>query len=122
MLEMINGAHAIIFSSDADADRAFFKDVLGLGFVDAGGGWLIFALPPVELAVHPAEPGKPGQELYLLCEDIDSAVMELESKGVSVERPFYDEPWGRLAFVHLPGGGKLGFYQARHPHPANASG
>jgi catechol 2,3-dioxygenase-like lactoylglutathione lyase family enzyme len=122
MSEMINGAHAIIFSSDADADRAFFKDVLGLRFVDAGGGWLIFALPPAEVAVHPAEPGKPGQELYLLCEDIDSAVIELESKGVSVERPFHDEPWGHLAFVHLPGGGKLGFYQARHPHPANASG
>lgn len=117
---MINGAHTIIFSADAEADRAFLKDVLGLRFVDAGGGWLIFALPPAELAVHPAEPEKPGQELYLLCEDIDTAARELESKGISVERPFYDQPWGRLAFIHLPGGGKLGIYQARHPRPAHA--
>jgi catechol 2,3-dioxygenase-like lactoylglutathione lyase family enzyme len=119
---VINGAHAIIFSSDADVDRAFFKDVLGLGSVDAGGGWLIFALPPAELAVHPAEPGKPGQELYLLCEDIDNTVAELESKGVTVERPFYDQDWGRLAFIRLPGGGKLGIYQPRHPQPHHVSG
>jgi catechol 2,3-dioxygenase-like lactoylglutathione lyase family enzyme len=119
---MISGAHAIIFSSDADADRAFFRDLLGLGFVDAGDGWLIFALPPAELAVHPAEPGKAGQELYLLCEDIDTVATELESKGISVERPFHDQPWGRLAFIHLPGGGRLGIYQARHRRPVKASG
>jgi len=107
---MINGAHAIIFSSDADADRAFFKDVLSLRSVDAGGGWLILALPPAELAVHPAEPGKPGQELYLLCEDIDRTVTELESKGITIERPFHDERWGRLTFIRLPGGGKFGIY------------
>ena len=119
---MINGAHAIIFSSDATADRAFFNEVLGLGSVDSGGGWLIFALPPAELAVHPAEVGKPGQELYFLCDDIDSTTTELEGKGIAVERPFYDQPWGRLAFVRLPGGGKLGIYQPRHPRPNHVPG
>ncbi|SRR6266849_2894805 len=116
---MINGAHAIIFSNDAQADRGFFKDVLGLDSVDAGGGWLIFALPPSELALHPAEAGKPGQEIYLMCEDIDRTVSDLESRGITIERPFYDEPWGRLAFVRLPGGGRLGIYQPRHPRPGH---
>jgi len=119
---MINGAHAIIFSSGADADRAFFKDVLGLRSVDAGGGWLIFALPAAELAVHPAEPGQAGQELYLLCDDIDRTIAALESKGVTVERPFHDEVWGRLTFITLPGGGKLGIYQPRHAQPHDTSG
>jgi predicted enzyme related to lactoylglutathione lyase len=115
---MINGAHAIIYSTDADADRAFFQDVLALRSVDAGGGWLIFALPPAELAVHPAEPGTESHELYLLCEDIDATVTELEGKRVHVERPFVDQPWGRLAYMHLPGGGRLGIYQPRHPQPS----
>jgi predicted enzyme related to lactoylglutathione lyase len=118
---MISGAHAIVFSSDPGADRAFFKDVLGLASVDAGGGWLIFALPPSELAVHPAEAGKPGQEIYLLCEDIDSTASELEGRGIIVERPFYDQDWGRLAFVRLPSGGRLGIYQPRHPRPEHPS-
>ncbi len=117
---MISGAHTIIFSRDVDADRAFFQNVLSLDSVDAGGGWLIFALPPSELAVHPAEAGKPGQEVYLLCDDIDRTVAELEALGVAVERPFYDQAWGRLAFIRLPGGGKLGIYQPRHPRPENA--
>lgn len=119
---MINGAHAIIFSSDAEADRAFFKNGLGLDSVDVGGGWLIFALPPAELAVHPAEPGQVGQELYLLCEDVDTTMTELERKGITVERPFHDQVWGRLAFIRLPGGGKLGIYQPRHPQPRHVSG
>jgi len=118
---VITGAHAIIFSSDAEADRAFFKDVLGLGSVDAGGGWLIFALRPSELAVHPAEAGKPGQEIYLTCEDIDATVRDLEGRGVVVERPIYDQAWGRLAFFRLPGGGRLGVYQARHARPQHGS-
>jgi catechol 2,3-dioxygenase-like lactoylglutathione lyase family enzyme len=116
-LKLINGAHAIIFSSDAEADRAFFKDVLGLRSVDAGGGWLIFALSPAELAVHPAEPEKAGQEVYLLCEDIDTAVTELESKGIQIEGPISDQAWGRLAYIRLPGGGRLGIYQPRHARP-----
>ncbi len=117
---MINGAHAIIFSRDAEADRAFFKDVLGLRFVDAGGGWPIFALPPAEVAVHPDARGG-RHELYLLCEDIDTAVTDLESKGIRVERPFRDQVWGRMAMIRLPGGGELGIYQPRHPLAANAS-
>jgi catechol 2,3-dioxygenase-like lactoylglutathione lyase family enzyme len=112
---MINGAHAIIYSHDAEADRKFLADVLGLRSVDAGGGWLIFGLPPSEVAVHPDEAGKPGHELYLLCDDIDATVAELETKGVTVEDRLYDEPWGLLAFIRLPGGGKLGIYQPRHP-------
>jgi catechol 2,3-dioxygenase-like lactoylglutathione lyase family enzyme len=111
---MINGAHAIIFSRDADADRAFFKDVLGLHFVDAAGGWPIFALPPAEVAVHPDEHGG-RHELYLLCADIDTAVKELESKGIRVERPLREERWGRVATIRLPGGGDLGIYQPKHP-------
>jgi catechol 2,3-dioxygenase-like lactoylglutathione lyase family enzyme len=114
---LISGAHAIIYSSDADADRSFFKEVLGFSSVDAGGGWLIFALPPAELAVHPQEPGKPGHEIFLLCDDVEATVTELEGKGVEVEGQRYDEPWGRLAFVHLPGGGRLGIYQPRHAQP-----
>ena len=116
---MINGAHAIIFSHDAEADRGFFKDVLGLDSVDAGGGWLIFALPPSELAVHPAEAGKPGQEIYLMCAEIDRTVRDLESRGITIERPSHDEPWGHLAFVRLPGGGRLGIYQPRHARPGH---
>ena len=112
---MINGAHVIIYSRDAEADRTFLKDVLGLGNVDAGGGWLIFGLPPTEVAVHPNEAGKPGHELYLLCDDIDATVKDLKSKRVTVEPRLYDQPWGRLAFIRLPGGGKLGVYQPRHP-------
>ena len=118
---MINGAHAIIYSHDPEADRTFFKEVLGLHHVDAGGGWLIFALPPAEVAVHPAEPGKPGHELFLMCRDIDAAVKELTGKGVTVEPRFHDEPWGRLAFIKLPGGGNLGIYQPRHPLALKAS-
>jgi catechol 2,3-dioxygenase-like lactoylglutathione lyase family enzyme len=110
---MINGAHAIIYSRDAEADRAFFKDVLGLPFVDAGDGWLIFALPPTEVAVHPDEQGG-RQELYLLCEDIDAAVVQLEKKGIEVE-PVHDQRWGRTAMIRLPGGGELAMYQPKHP-------
>lgn len=111
---MINGAHAIIFSRDAEADRAFFKDVLELRFVDAGDGWPIFALPPAEVAVHPDEGGG-RHELYLLCDDIDAAVTELESNGIKVERPLQDVRWGRMATIRLPGGGELGIYQPKHP-------
>ena len=117
---MINGAHAIIYSKDAPADRAFFKDVLGLPHVDAGSGWLIFELPPSEVAFHPAEAGKPGHEIYLMCDDIDAAVKELKGKGVTVEPRLYDERWGRLAFIRLPGGGRLGIYQPRHSRASSA--
>jgi catechol 2,3-dioxygenase-like lactoylglutathione lyase family enzyme len=113
---MITGAHAILYSADADADRAFLRDVLGFPSVDAGGGWLIFALPPAELAAHPSEEGG-RYELYLMCDDIESTVAELEGKGVGFIRPVSDEGYGLLTSIRLPGGGELGLYEPRHPIP-----
>jgi catechol 2,3-dioxygenase-like lactoylglutathione lyase family enzyme len=113
---VINGAHAIIYSQDAEADRAFFADVLGLDSVDAGGGWLIFALPPAELALHPHDSGG-GHELYLMADDIRATVEELEAKGVEFTREVSDERWGLLTAIRLPGGGELGLYEPRHPSP-----
>jgi catechol 2,3-dioxygenase-like lactoylglutathione lyase family enzyme len=113
---MIRGAHAVIFTKDAERDRAFFRDVLEFPAVDAGGGWLIFALPPAELAAHPAEEG--GQhELYLMCDDVEATIADLKAKGVDVARPVSDEGFGLLTAIQLPGGGELGLYQPRHPSP-----
>ncbi len=111
---MIRGAHVILYSRDAAADRAFLRDVLRLPDVDAGGGWLIFGLPPAEVAVHPAETSG-AAELYLICDDVDATVAELTEAGVRFEGPVTDEGWGRLATLLLPGGGRLGLYEARHP-------
>ena len=113
---MITGAHTVIFSTDADADRAFFTDVLGLPSVDAGGGWLIFRLPPAEVAFHPTDGGG-GQELYLMCDDIEATVADLESKGVELVRPVSDEGWGLLTAFKLPSGAELALYEPRHPVP-----
>jgi catechol 2,3-dioxygenase-like lactoylglutathione lyase family enzyme len=113
---MITGAHAIVYSSDADADRAFFRDVLGFPSVDAGGGWLIFALPPAELAAHPADAGG-RHELYLMCDEIGATVAELQAKGVEFTGPVSDEGFGLLTSLKLPGGGELGLYEPRHPIP-----
>jgi catechol 2,3-dioxygenase-like lactoylglutathione lyase family enzyme len=110
---MIRGAHVILYSADADADRAFLRDVLGLTHVDSGGGWLIFQLPPGEVAVHPAE-SSGAVELYLVCDDVDATVAELSGKGVAFEGPVSDQGWGRLVTIRLPGGGRLGVYEARH--------
>ena len=112
---MITGAHAIIYSTDTDADRAFFRDVLNLTNVDVGGGWLIFGLPPAEVAVHPSEKND-VHELYLMCDDINALVDAMKQRGVncgSIE----DQGWGILTHVVLPGGGKLGVYQPRHARP-----
>jgi catechol 2,3-dioxygenase-like lactoylglutathione lyase family enzyme len=109
---MISGAHVILYSANADADRAFFRDVLGLPAVDAGHGWLIFALPPAELACHPAE--KPAHELYLMCEDIAATRARLVAKQVPCT-PVADQGWGLLIELTLPGGGTLGLYQPKHP-------
>ena len=112
---MLTGAHAIIYSSNADADRAFFRDVLKLKNVDGGGGWLIFALPPAEVAVHPAAENG-GHELYLMCDDVAAFVSEMRQRGVSCSA-VTDQRWGLLTEVTLPGGGKLGVYQPRHARP-----
>ncbi len=110
---MFIGAHLVIFSADAEADRAFFRDVLGYAHVDAGEGWLIFAMPPAEAAFHPGEgPGR--HEIYLMCEDVAATRDALSAKGVECD-PVRDEGWGMLSALTLPGGGKLGFYQPRHP-------
>jgi len=122
MMRLISGAHVIIYSRDAEADRAFFKTVLGLDSVDSGGGWLIFALPPAEVAIHPTEE-KGHHELYLLCEDIEATAVELEQKGVPLKRPFDEARWGRVTEITLPGGGRIGLYQPKHPlaHSKTAS-
>jgi catechol 2,3-dioxygenase-like lactoylglutathione lyase family enzyme len=110
---MINGAHVIVYSRDADADRAFIRDVLGFGHVDAGDGWLIFKLPPAEVAVHPAGE-ESAHELYLMCDDLEATLAELAGKGVEAG-PVTQAGWGARAAIRLPGGGELGLYQPRHP-------
>ena len=114
MKPLISGAHVLIYSRDAAADRAFFRDVLGLDSVDSGGGWLIFALPPAEVALHPTEE-QDHHELYLLCEDIEATAQELERRGVPLRRPFDEARWGRVTEITLPGGGRIGLYQPKHP-------
>ena len=113
---MINGVHAVVFSREADQVRAFFADVLGLAAVDAGGGWLIFALPPAELAVHPAD-GDGHHELYLMCDDIRATLTELRGKGVEVAREVSDQRWGLVAAIRLPDGSEFPIYEPRHPSP-----
>jgi predicted enzyme related to lactoylglutathione lyase len=113
---MITGVHAIVFSPDAERVRAFLADVLDLPSVDAGGGWLIFALPPAELAVHPAE-GAGHHELYLICDDIHATLAELRANGAEVARDVSDQGWGLLAAIRLPDGGEFPIYQPRHPSP-----
>ena len=113
---MITGVHAIVFSPDGEKVRAFFADVLGLSSVDAGGGWLIFAMPPAELAVHPAD-GDGRHELYLMCDDIHSTLAELRDKGVEVARDVADKGWGLLAAIRLPDGSEFPIYEPRHLSP-----
>lgn len=110
---MIIGAHFVIHSRDAEADRRFFRDVLGFPHVDAGHGWLIFALPPAELAVHPTT-GPEARELYLMCDDVDATVAELTGRGVEFTEPVTDARWGRVTRLRLPGGGEVGLYEPRH--------
>jgi hypothetical protein len=112
---MINGAHVIIQSKQPEMDREFFRDVLGLSHVDVGSGWLIFALPPAEVAVHPS-PKNNVHEFYLMCKDINALVKSLTGQGVSCG-PVEDQGWGLLTSITLPGGGKLGIYEPRHVRP-----
>ena len=113
---MISGAHVTVFSRDADATRAFFRDVLGLDSVDAGGGWLIFALPPAELAVHPSD-GPPSHELFLMCDNLGETLERLAAEDVALARPATDAGWGRVAYLDVPGLGELGLYEPRHASP-----
>ena len=113
---MITGLHAIVFSPQAEKVRAFFTDVLGMSSVDAGGGWPIFALPPAELAVHPAD-GDSHHQLYLMCDDIWTTLAELRGKGVDVARDVSDQGWGLLAAIRLPDGSEFPIYEPRHPSP-----
>ena len=112
---MLTGAHAILYSANADADRAFLRDVLKLEYVDVGGGWLIFALPPAEVAVHPATQND-RHELYFMCEDVEDFVAQMKKRGIACSA-VKDEGWGLLTQLTLPGGGKLGVYEPRHARP-----
>jgi len=113
---MVTGVHAIVFTRDAAKTRAFFGETLGLRSVDAGGGWLIFALPPAELATHPTD-AEPHHELYLMCDDIHATVEELKAQGVEIDEPFTEQRRGLTTSLKLPGGGQLGLYEPRHPSP-----
>lgn len=112
---MISGAHVVIYTKDAEADRAFFRDVLGFKSVDAGHGWLIFALPPAEAAVHPAETNG-AHELYLMCDDLRAEMASLTKKKIKCSK-VEEARWGSITKVQLPGGGKVGLYQPKHPRP-----
>ena len=112
---MINGAHCMIYSTDADADRAFFRDILELPNIDVGGGWLIFGLPPTELAVHPAEANN-THELYLMCDNLDDAIARLNHAQIPCS-PVGEQSWGRSTRVTMPSGGVVGLYQPAHQRP-----
>jgi catechol 2,3-dioxygenase-like lactoylglutathione lyase family enzyme len=115
---MIAGAHTILFAHDVDAARGFFRDVLQLDSVDAGHGWLIFALPPGELACHPAEAGStPTTELYLMCPDVGATRADLETRGVEFVAPVTEQGFGKLTRFRVPGYGELGLYEPRHASP-----
>jgi catechol 2,3-dioxygenase-like lactoylglutathione lyase family enzyme len=110
---MIFGAHVIVYSKDAEADRDFLRDILGFASVDAGHGWLIFKLPPAEAAVHPAEQND-RHELYFMCPDLKAEIAALEKKGVQCSE-VHKERWGAITKIRLPGGGQIGLYQPKHP-------
>jgi hypothetical protein len=112
---MVFGAHVIVYSKDATADRVFLRDVLGFSSVDAGQGWLIFALPPAEVAVHPAEENV-RHELYFMCDDLKAEISTLGKKGIQCS-DVQDARWGSITKIRLPGGSEVGLYQPRHPTP-----
>lgn len=117
---MINGAHVILFSRDPEADRQFLRDVLGFAGVDAGEGWLILALPPAEIAVHPGD-DEPRHELYLMCDDVRSTFDALATRGVEIASDPRELSWGVLGSIRLPSGAELGIYEPRHPRPTKPS-
>jgi catechol 2,3-dioxygenase-like lactoylglutathione lyase family enzyme len=111
--QMISGAHIVLYSKDAEADRAFFRDVLDFKYVDAGHGWLIFALPPAEAAVHPSDENG-AHELYFMCDDLKAEMASLAEKRVQCS-PVQEQRWGSITKMKLPGGGEVGLYQPKHP-------
>jgi len=113
---MINGAHIVVYSKDAEADRTFFRDVLGFSSVDAGHGWLIFGLPQAESAFHPAQTND-RHELYFMCGNLKTEMDALRAKGVECST-VAEERWGSITKIRLPGGGEIGLYQPKHPRPA----
>jgi hypothetical protein len=115
---VIHGAHVVITSKDPEADRAFFRDVLNYKSVDAGHGWLIFALPPAEVAVHPSDEDD-VHELFLMCDDVHALIVEMKKKNVPCS-PVDEQRWGSITRLTLPGGGKLGVYQPKHASPLKA--
>jgi len=116
---VITGVHSIVYADDADAARAFFRDVLGWSWVDDGGGWLIFQQPPSELGIHPTGDDAPaGHELFLTCDDVDATVAELRAKGVEFDGDVVDRGWGRYVTMLVPGAGRMGLYQPTHRQPA----
>jgi predicted enzyme related to lactoylglutathione lyase len=117
---MINGMHALLYSRDVAAARAFLGDVLGLASIDIGHGWLIFAAPPVEVAVHPLEAEEADRppetvELYLMCDDLERTIAELKAKSVEITRPIEERRYGKFTALRVPGGNELGLYEPRHP-------
>ena len=117
---MITGVHAIVYTPDPEGVRAFFRDVLGLPSVDAGNGWPVFALPPAEIAAHPAD-GPSQHQLYLICDDINTTVEELRGKGVEFSTGISDADWGLLTTLTLPDGSDLVLYEPRHPSPLSCA-
>jgi catechol 2,3-dioxygenase-like lactoylglutathione lyase family enzyme len=111
---MISGAHVILYSKDAEANRAFFRDLLGFKSIDAGHGWLIFALPPAEAAFHPSDEIGGAHELYFMCDDLEAEMASLGKKGVHCSA-VQEARWGSITKIHLPGGGEVGLYQPKHP-------
>jgi catechol 2,3-dioxygenase-like lactoylglutathione lyase family enzyme len=111
---MLIGSHVIIYAKDAERTRAFFRDTLGFANVDAGEGWLIFALPPAELGVHP-DPTGGRHQLFLMCDDVEKTKAELTRKGVTFTQPVTDQGWGIVTAFELPGAGEFWIYQPKHP-------
>lgn len=112
---MINGAHIVVYSTDPEADRAFFRNTLGFGSVDAGHGWLIFELPTAESAFHPAEENN-RHELYFMCDDLKAEIATLRAKGVECGE-IIEARWGTITKIRLPAGGEIGLYEPKHPRP-----
>jgi hypothetical protein len=111
---VIHGVHALLYAKQPESVRAFFRDVLKLPSVDAGHGWLIFALPPAELGIHPTD-GEPSHELWLMCDDVRATRAELEARGVQFTEPVDEAPFGLATRLEVPGGGTMGLYQPKHP-------